>query len=134
MKWIYRLIVIGICSLFGACTPTSHERGPTDKSSAIAEPKTKASTYQYEKLLLLPQSKQNRLLKLAINSIGEPCPHIIKQLFVGVTPQDNAGNWAVACSDGTDWMVAVHNDASASTSVTSCATMKLFGVDCWVKF
>lgn len=92
-----------------------------------------ATAAQYETLLSQSQTEQERILRAVINSADYPCPKVTATLFKG-SDRNNAGYWAVACSDGSNWMVAVENDSVGTTSVTPCALLKMLNVECWEKF
>ncbi len=92
-----------------------------------------APAAQYETLLSLSQAEQERVLRAVINSAGYSCPKVTATLFKGID-RETTGYWAVACTDGSNWMVSVQNNADGSTSTVPCPLLKTLNIECWKKF
>ena len=92
-----------------------------------------APAAQYEAILLQSHAEQERIFRGGINSAGYPCPKVTAKMFLGRGRRD-AGYWAVACSDGGNWMVSILDDTGGTMVTTSCLILKIMNVDCWKKF
>ena len=88
---------------------------------------------QYEAMLLQSHAEQERIFRAGINSAGYPCPKVTAVMFMGHDRQA-AGNWAVACSDGGNWMVSILDDTGGTMVTTPCSILKIANIDCWKKF
>lgn len=88
---------------------------------------------QYELLTAKPRSDQIIILQYSIISSGNTCPGVKRFQFNGAD-KDQAGYWAVSCSDGDEWMVQINNDADASSRILACEVAKMLSIDCWKKF
>jgi hypothetical protein len=94
---------------------------------------TFASAQTYRLLEEQANAERARILRSLINSSGYPCSVVTTILFRGAD-DDQAGYWAVACSDGGNWQVQVKNDAGGSSSVASCEVLRAVKIDCWQRF
>ena len=77
----------------------------------------------------LSKSEQTAMLTQIVNGTGKPCASS-GSIYKGKDEKGSA-YYTLTCSNGTNWMVSIHNDAEGSTGVTSCAVMKMVGVDCF---
>jgi hypothetical protein len=65
--------------------------------------------------------------------VGEGC-HGVKAFYMGSSASDEA-LWSVRCSNGESYAVMISPDASGSTRVLSCATLKAMNAgECFKKF
>lgn len=83
----------------------------------------------------LPEQRRADLFRQLLVSGGETCGAVTNVFFKGNNSSDNgAAYYAIRCDPGGDWMVTVQNGGNMATRVTSCAVIKLVGVECWTPF
>ena len=94
---------------------------------------TPANAAFWESIQAKSLDEKKELFRSLIVSVSYTCPEVTEMLFKG-EDDDNAGYWAVKCSDGRDYMLTFDNAGISETIVTDCAVMKAIGVECWVTF
>ena len=104
-------------------------------SLAVAQTLAASPTSAQNYKILQSQSELElaRILRSGINSAGYPCTDATTIQFNG-SDREDAGYWAVACSDGGNWMVQVENNDRGTISVTPCELLKVLKIECWEKF
>ena len=77
----------------------------------------------------LSKSEQTAMLSHIVNGTGKPCTPS-GSVYKG-KDKKGAAYYTLTCSNGTNWMVTLVNDAEGSTLVTSCEIMKRVGAGCF---
>ena len=85
-------------------------------------------------------NERNCFLGLIVKSVFDEttntcfkCDKPTGSFFMGIDRENNA-YWSIRCANDKAYMVQMINDAEGSTTVTSCAILKLCGVHCFKKF
>jgi len=77
----------------------------------------------------LSKSEQTAVLAQIVNGTGKPCTPS-GSIYKGKDEKGSA-YYTLTCSNGTNWMVTLVNDADGTTLVTSCEIMKRVGANCF---
>ena len=103
--------------------------GPRKLGTTAQSTKSKSSGSPWQDFQSRPNAEQTEMLALIVNGTGKaylPTGSIYKGKV-----DDGSAYYALTCRNGNNWMVTLVDDAEGSSRVTSCATMKMVGVDCF---
>lgn len=88
----------------------------------------------HDLLLDSPLSIQQQAFRASVQRAGNRCPRITSTPFFKGFDRERTAYWAVRCSNGLDYLVAVHADESGSSRVLPCSVARALQIDCWTKF
>ena len=132
-----RLIIVGILLVVGvAVIYNSHRDGAAEhaqlSASASANPCERSNPVS-DQLSALPTEERNAMLARMMQSSGEPCVSVSRNMYQG---QDSQGSayWSFACSNGHDYQVRINPDSKGSTRYLECAVLQAVGSHCWETF
>ncbi len=101
-------------------------------ASAAAPTGVQAKNEGHELLRSMSAEQREVALGKLLNASGEACT-ATTTFFEGLD-RTGAAYWAVACSNGNSYVVAIKADAVGSTSIVDCAVLKLVGSECFKAF
>lgn len=88
----------------------------------------------HEQLSSMSEQQRQAVLAAFLVKSGERCSEVTRTFYQGSDKQGNAF-WNASCAGGASFVIQVNNDATGSTRILSCKTLKAVnGGTCFTKF
>ncbi len=93
------------------------------EEAARPRPLPSSGNPNHDLLLAKTETDRNAALTALVKSSGEPCSNGQRSLFKGLVPILTA-HWALACSDGNDYLIAIAPTSDGKAKVLDCKTLR----------
>ncbi len=118
------LVLVTVATIVGEATS---DGPPPEKLTGKIFPVASSGNISHDKLSGFVPAIRAAALGQAVGCKG------VGSFFMGLNPKDQEAYWSVTCSDGQSFEIAIQANATGTSSVADCDTMKAIGISCFVK-